>query len=359
MHIKKYVLAPALGAALMLSFGFAGAASALTASCTGTPSATNITWSASSSGGVAPVAFLWGNGTTTSTQVVAEPFGMYTMTLQATDASSSVATTTCAATIAQPAPTIGSFVATPASITVGQSSVLSWSVSNASTTSVNNGLGTISSTSITVTPSVTTTYTLSATNPGGTTTANATVTVNSTTSTSTGTGSGGATLAAQIAALLNQILALKAQIAQMLLQNMTGGGTATSTPACFNFNRDLRMGSEGDDVKALQQALAQDPTIFPRGLITGHFGPKTFAALKMFQRRFGIGATTSPTGFFGPMSRSFFKMNCGNHGDNDNEHHASSTEVTSSSTNPFTNWGHNEDKGKDKNKGKGGEGHDD
>jgi hypothetical protein len=243
------------------------------------------------------------------------------MTLQATDASSSVATTTCSATVPQPAPTITSFVATPAAITAGQSSVLSWNVSNASTTSINNGLGVISSTSITVAPSVTTTYALSATNPGGTVTSAATVTVTGTTT--SGGGTGGSTLAAQIQALLNQIKALQLQIAQLLIANANsgnsgGGGTATSTPSCFNFGRDLKHGDQGDDVKELQLSLAQtDPTLFPPGLASGFFGPKTEAALKMFQRRFGI--SSSSTGFFGQRSRDFFKNNCGKQKGEDNQ----------------------------------------
>src|SRR6185312_8362609 len=112
----------------------------------------------------------------------------------------SVATTTCSATVAQPVPTISSFTATPSAINAGQSTMLAWSVSNASSTSINNGLGTISSTSITVSPAVTTTYTLTATNPGGSNAANVTVTV--------GTLTGGGNLAA-IQALLAQIAALR------------------------------------------------------------------------------------------------------------------------------------------------------
>jgi len=229
------------------------------------------------------------------------------MTLQATDASSTVATTTCSATVAQPAPTITSFSATPSSITAGQSSVLSWVVTNASSTNINNGVGTVTGTSVTVTPSVTTTYQLSAVNPGGTTNANAAVTVSATTTPPTG-------LAAQIQALLAQIKALQAQILQLIANNASGGsgGTATSTPAtCFNFFRDLRHGDRGDDVKELQQQLAHDePTLFPPGLITGFFGPRTEAALKMLQRRFGIDAIG--TGFFGSKSRAHFASFCSN-----------------------------------------------
>lgn len=75
-------------------------------------------------------------------------------------------------------PTISSFVANPTSIFSGQSSTLSWNVGNATSLSVNNGVGSVTgATSVSVSPTVTTTYTLTATNSSGTTTARATVTV--------------------------------------------------------------------------------------------------------------------------------------------------------------------------------------
>ena len=52
--------------------------------------------------------------------------------------------------------------------------------------------------------------------------------------------------------------------------------------------------------------LASDPSILPPGLVTGFFGQKTEEALRKFQRKFGIGSS----GFFGPLSRQFFKEQC-------------------------------------------------
>ena len=77
-----------------------------------------------------------------------------------------------------PAPTISSFTATPASISAGQSVSLAWNVSGATTITIDNGVGTITSgSSATVTPAQTTTYILTASNSTGTVTAKATVTV--------------------------------------------------------------------------------------------------------------------------------------------------------------------------------------
>lgn len=108
------------------------------------------------------------------------PYGARTMQLQATDASSTVATTTCAASIAQPVPTIVSFFANPLTIFAGGTTTLSWNVQNASSTSLSSPLGTgsvsASGTSV-VSPGTTTTYILTAVNPGGTATTSAKVTV--------------------------------------------------------------------------------------------------------------------------------------------------------------------------------------
>jgi hypothetical protein len=89
------------------------------------------------------------------------------------------------------APVIGTFGASPSAITAGQSSTLSWSLSGASTVSIDNGVGaqsTATTSSVSVSPAQTTTYTLTAVNYIGTTTAQTTVTV---TPASYGGGGGG------------------------------------------------------------------------------------------------------------------------------------------------------------------------
>ena len=76
-------------------------------------------------------------------------------------------------------PIINSFSADPTTITVGDSSVLSWSITGANNVTIDNGVGSVTSTGNTmVNPVVTTTYTLTATNSTGSVTAMITVTVN-------------------------------------------------------------------------------------------------------------------------------------------------------------------------------------
>jgi uncharacterized repeat protein (TIGR02543 family) len=98
----------------------------------------------------------------------------YTLT-----ASNAVGTVTSAVTVTViTMPVISSFTATPASITVGGSSTLAWTVAGSGVTySLNQGIGAVGGTSLDVTPAVTKTYTLTATNAAGSKTATATVTV--------------------------------------------------------------------------------------------------------------------------------------------------------------------------------------
>ncbi len=81
-------------------------------------------------------------------------------------------------------PVITSFTATPASIAVGQSTTLTWQVSNATSLQLSNILGTlpIGSSSVVIVPASSTTYTLTAENSAGSVkqTTNVTVTTTST-----------------------------------------------------------------------------------------------------------------------------------------------------------------------------------
>ncbi len=79
---------------------------------------------------------------------------------------------------AAPAPT-AELSASPSVISAGDQVTLKWDTTNATSVSIDNGVGTVESSGVkTVTPSQTTTYTLTATGDGGTANATATVTVN-------------------------------------------------------------------------------------------------------------------------------------------------------------------------------------
>jgi len=89
---------------------------------------------------------------------------------------------TCTFPVVPPPPVapVCTLVAAPASITVGASSVLSWTTTNATTFSIDNSIGSltpVASGTSTVSPAVTTTYTGTATGAGGSATCTATITV--------------------------------------------------------------------------------------------------------------------------------------------------------------------------------------
>jgi len=76
-------------------------------------------------------------------------------------------------------PIINSFLANPSNITEGESSVLIWSVTDATNVTINNGIGSVALMGTTsVSPITNNTYTLTATNITGSITATTTITVN-------------------------------------------------------------------------------------------------------------------------------------------------------------------------------------
>jgi hypothetical protein len=111
------------------------------------------------------IGIVTGNSVTVSSTVTT------TYTLTATNITGTATAQTTVTISAPGSPTITSFSASPSVITIGQSSTLSWSASNAISFSVNNGIGTVTGNSVTVSPTSDTTYTLTATNSNGSVTA--------------------------------------------------------------------------------------------------------------------------------------------------------------------------------------------
>lgn len=130
-------------------------------------------------------------------------------------------------------------------------------------------------------------------------------------------------LQAQVAALLSQLASLQIQIREIKASSTPpgGGGNASGTwqgwqgaptSTCMGFTRNLSLGSQGSDVSDLQSMLAQDPSVYPSGAITGYFGPLTEKAVTLFQEKNNI--ASSSTGFVGPLTRNFLMSHCGGPG---------------------------------------------
>jgi hypothetical protein len=111
--------------------------------------------------------------------------------------------------------------------------------------------------------------------------------------------------AATLAEMQASLAALTAQIAAM------SGGAPTT---CHTFSTDLKLGSKGAEVKALQVALNENAAtqvaatgVGSKGMETETFGPMTQTAVKKFQTLKGL---TPVAGYFGPKSQAAMNASC-------------------------------------------------
>lgn len=80
----------------------------------------------------------------------------------------------------------------------------------------------------------------------------------------------------------------KAILEEAGFKDKEGKGLRTkyvSKEPAFEFERDLKTGSEGKEVEELQKCLARFSEIYPEGEVTGYFGEKTKAAVIRFQEK--------------------------------------------------------------------------
>jgi hypothetical protein len=113
----------------------------------------------------------------TSGTYVVTPAATITYTLTAANSVGSVTTTATVTVSGANFPVINSFTANPTIVTSGGASTLTWSVTGATTLSINQGIGNLltSAGTTTVTPTATTTYTITASNSYGSVTAQVTI----------------------------------------------------------------------------------------------------------------------------------------------------------------------------------------
>ena len=164
----------------------------LSVSCTFSPTTVNIgqtvTWSASASGGTGSYQYAWSgtDGLSGSAQSVQKSYstaGTKTGSVQVSSGSqnqSASCTGSGGATgvTVNAAPAIVSFISNPSSIAGGQSANLSWTSSNTTSCTLDQGIDSVpTSGSRTVSPTSTTTYTLNCIGPGGSDSDQITVTI--------------------------------------------------------------------------------------------------------------------------------------------------------------------------------------
>ena len=100
-------------------------------------------------------------------------------------------------------------------------------------------------------------------------------------------------LQVQIDALLAQLTALQAELAD--LTGETPGGDITCPAGITSFDRNLKQGMSGDDVKCMQIVLntASDTQLASSGVgssgnETSYFGPLSRSAVVTFQEKYAV-----------------------------------------------------------------------
>lgn len=93
--------------------------------------------------------------------------------------------------------------------------------------------------------------------------------------------------------------ATRAKLAEIFGSGQTPSAVPTpASPKAFGLTRELNPGSSGEDVRALQEFLAKDSSVYPEGLVTGYYGALTVKAVRAFQAKYGI----SQVGRVGPQT---------------------------------------------------------
>lgn len=134
-------------------------------------------------------------------------------------------------------------------------------------------------------------------------------------SNTTATQTTSTTAAASAAQTTTAAVAPVAQTATPVAQSSSGTVAGTPVyvpvptgvfPGISKLNRRLSIGSSGEDVRALQEALASMTDVYPEGTASGYFGALTKAAVAKFQMKYGIVSSSSDAGYgsVGPMTRA-------------------------------------------------------
>lgn len=111
-----------------------------------------------------------------------------------------------------------------------------------------------------------------------------------------------------LSSLVEQIAQLKKQIAY-LTEQLKVLISQKESFFCSSFQNDLYYGLlNNQEVKCLQKFLKEkEPDLYPSGLITGNYLDLTQEAVRKLQLKYHL----PPTGYFGPLTRSFLNQKLG------------------------------------------------
>jgi peptidoglycan hydrolase-like protein with peptidoglycan-binding domain len=126
-------------------------------------------------------------------------------------------------------------------------------------------------------------------------------------------GSHAATVADSLSrmdAIIKEIEALRTEFVKLSESPIAKPILAAPAPAVLGaqsksfFTQSLELGETNSDIKKIQKLLATDSEIYPYGVSSGFFGPKTEEGIKNFQTRFGLSAV----GVVGPSTKALLEL---------------------------------------------------
>lgn len=106
-------------------------------------------------------------------------------------------------------------------------------------------------------------------------------------------------------AIIKEMQALRSEFASLAGTASTphSGAVLGASTKVF-LTKSLEVGETNTDIAKIQKLLATDKDIYPYGVSSGLFGPKTEEAIKKFQSRFNL----NPVGVIGPATRALFEL---------------------------------------------------
>lgn len=110
--------------------------------------------------------------------------------------------------------------------------------------------------------------------------------------------------------IIAEMRALRAEFATLAStvntgsQTSGGGAVLGASTACAEvLTGSLNAGDTSDAIAKVQRLLATDPAIYPYGVDSGFYGPKTTEAIRNLQTRFGL----DPVGAIGPATEALLR----------------------------------------------------